>query len=63
MIVVMMPLSLLLKVTGAKKIAYWFPPVNAEAFPLLSLQAQTHTCGSGSPGYRGARITAGQRDS
>lgn len=43
---------------SGKKIAYWFAPVNAEVLPLLSL----HTCSSGSPGYKNARITAGERD-
>jgi len=54
--------SLLLKVMSGKKIAYCLPPVNAEVFPLLSLRTQPQTCSSGSPWYKDARVTAGQRD-
>lgn len=53
--------SLLLKVTSGKKIAHCFLLVNAEVFPLLSLQAEPHTCSSWSPGYKDHRVTAGQR--
>lgn len=48
--------------TSGKKIAYRSPPVNAKVVPLLSLEAQPHTCSSGSPGYKDVHITAGQRD-